>query len=62
MVTRPAPEPPSLVAGLSVLCGLVLGTGWLVLRGGSFAIAIAAMAVLTTILVGLLVHRPRQTR
>jgi glucose dehydrogenase len=59
MVTRPAPEPASLVAGSSVLCGLVLGTGWLVLRGGSFAFAIAAMAVLTAVFVTLLVHRPR---
>jgi hypothetical protein len=59
MVTRPASEPASLVAGLAVLCGLVLGTGWLVLRGGSFAVAIAAMGVLTAIFVTLLVHRPR---
>jgi len=59
MVIRPVSEPASLVVGLSILCGLVLATGWLVLRGASFAVAIPAMGALTVVSVALLVRGPR---
>jgi hypothetical protein len=62
MVTRPAPEPPSLVVGVTMLGVLTLATGWLALQGASFAVAIATMAALTTVFVTLLVHRPRTRR
>jgi uncharacterized membrane protein len=62
MATRPASEPASLVVGITLLCVLTLATGWLVLRGGSFAAAIPAMGALTVVFVSLLVHRPPSRR
>jgi CHASE2 domain-containing sensor protein len=62
MATRPASEPASLVVGIALLCVLTLSTGWLVLRGGSFSVAIPAMAALTILFVGLLLQRPRAPR
>jgi hypothetical protein len=62
MRTRRASEPISVVVGSALLCGLTLGTGWLVLRGGSFMAAIAAMGVFTLVFVSLLVQRPRERR
>jgi hypothetical protein len=62
MATRPASEPASLVVGITLLCVLTLATGWIVLRGGSFAVAIPAMAALTIVFVRLLLQRPRATR
>jgi len=44
------------------LCALTLATGWLVLRGGSFTAAIAAMGLFTLVFVSLLVQRPRTRR
>jgi hypothetical protein len=61
MVTRPAPEPASLVVGVTLLGGLTLATGWLVLHGASFAAAIATMGALVAASVALLVRRPPQT-
>jgi hypothetical protein len=48
--------------GISILCALALLTGWLVLRGASFAFAIPANAALVTASVALLIHRPRRRR
>jgi hypothetical protein len=48
--------------GISILCALALLTGWLVLRGASFAFAIPANAALVTISVALLIHRPHRRR
>ena len=62
MATRRASEPVSVVLGSALLGGLTLGTGWLVLRGGSFTAAIAAMGVFTLVFVSLLVQRPRSRR
>jgi hypothetical protein len=62
MTTRRASEPISVVIGSAVLCGLTLATGWLVLRGGSFLVAIPAMGVFTLVFVSLLVQRPRIRR
>src|SRR5438046_1157035 len=62
MTTRRASEPTSVVVGSALLCALTLGTGWLVLRGGSFMGAIAAMGVITVVFVSLLVQRPRTRR
>jgi hypothetical protein len=62
MVTRPASEPASLVAGVTLLVGLTLATGWLVLHGVSFAAAIPAMGAFTLVFVELLVRAPRLKR
>jgi len=62
MATRRASEPVSFVVGSALLCGLTLGIGWVVLRGGSFTAGIAAMGVITLVFVSLLVRRPRTRR
>jgi hypothetical protein len=62
MATRRASEPVSVVVGSALLCALTLATGWLVLRGGSFTAAIAAMGLFTLVFVSLLVQRPRTRR
>src|SRR5207247_851657 len=51
-----------VAAGISILCALALLTGWLVLRGAPFALAIPANAAFVTASVALLIHRPRGSR
>ena len=60
MRTRPASDPAPIPVGISILCALALLTGWLVLRGASFAFAIPANGALVTISVALLIHRPHR--
>jgi hypothetical protein len=62
MATGRASEPISFLVGSAVLCALTLGIGWIVLRGGSFTAAIAAMGVITLVFVSLLVQQPRTRR
>ena len=62
MRTRPVSDPAPVPVGISILCALALLTGWLVLRGASFAFAIPANAALVTVSVALLIHRPRRPR
>ena len=50
MRTRPVSDPAPIPVGISILCALALLTGWLVLRGASFAFAIPANAALVTAL------------
>jgi uncharacterized membrane protein len=60
MPVRPATESVTTAIGIALLCVLTVATGWLVLRGGSFAAAIPAMGALTVVFVALLVHPPRE--
>jgi len=62
MAERPASRPASVPVGIVPVCLLALMTGWLVLRGASFAVAIPAMGVLVAASVVLLLHHPRTTR
>ena len=62
MRTRPISDSAAIPAGITVLCALALLTGWLVLRGASFALAIPANAAFVTASVALLIHRPRRPR
>ncbi len=62
MPIRPLSDPAAVPAGISILCALALLTGWLVLRGAPFALAIPANAAFVTASVALLIHRPRQRR
>jgi hypothetical protein len=62
MTTRPLSDSAPVAAGISILCALALLTGWLVLRGAPFGLAIAANAAFVTTSVALLIHRPREAR
>jgi hypothetical protein len=62
MTTRPLSVAAPVAAGISILCALALLTGWLVLRGAPFALAIPANAAFVTASVALLIHRPRGSR
>ena len=62
MTTRPASEPASVPVGIVLLCGLALVTGWLLLRGAPFVVAIPAMGGIVVASVLLLVRRPRVRR
>ena len=62
MTTRRLTDPASVPAGITIMCALALLTGWLVLRGAPFALAIPANAAFVTASVALLIHRPRRHR
>ena len=62
MTTRPLSDAAPVAAGISILCALALLTGWLVLRGAPFALAIPAMGAFTVVFVELLVRAPRLKR
>lgn len=62
MTTRPLSVAAPVAAGISILCALALLTGWLVLRGAPFALAIPANAAFVAASVALLIHRPRGSR
>ena len=62
MTERPVSDPAAIPVGISILCALALLTGWLVLRGAPFALAIPANAAFVTGSVALLIHRPRGSR
>ena len=62
MTTPPFSDAAPVAAGISILCALALLTGWLVLRGAPFALAIPANAAFVTASVALLIRRPRGSR
>lgn len=62
MATRPLTDSASVPAGICIFCALALLTGWLVLHGASFALAIPANAAFVTASVALLIRRPRGRR
>jgi uncharacterized membrane protein YphA (DoxX/SURF4 family) len=62
MTTRPLSVAAPVAAGISILCALALLTGWLVLSGAPFALAIPANAAFVAASVALLIHRPRRSR
>jgi hypothetical protein len=59
MATRPASDPVSVPAGITLLCVFAVATGIALLRGAPFGAAIPAMACTLFGSVFLLVHKPR---
>ena len=62
MRTRPVSDPAPIPLGISILCALALLTGWLVLRGASFAFAIPAKPAHVNPTLAQLIHPPRRRR
>ncbi|HTG46036.1 MAG TPA: hypothetical protein VK646_00060 [Actinomycetota bacterium] len=59
MATRPASDPVTVPAGITILCAIALATGLALLRGAPFALAIPTMAAAVVVSVLILVRRPR---